>query len=157
MGQAKCKTGGCLCGAIRYEFAGEPVREILCHCRMCQRFSGAPFLAFRVVPKEALRITKGEPAIYYTSSARAERHFCPRCGSTLFYVPQRARFLGIAIGSSNAPEDFAPSMQLNAASGLGWVKLQHEAPRLPGMAPGGPAPLDYDPFTGEASLGPSPS
>ena len=60
---AATRTGGCLCGAVRYESAGEPVFSLHCHCRDCQRSSGTAYIAAMRVPAEraqgALRLTLG--------------------------------------------------------------------------------------------------
>ena len=76
-------TGHCLCGAVTIAVAGEHDRRIgACHCRMCQRWSGGLFLCFRA-DASAVAIT-GE-VTRYRSSAFAERAFCPRCGSHLWF------------------------------------------------------------------------
>ena len=54
-------TGGCLCGAVRYECTGEPVFSLLCHCRDCQRQSGSAYAAAVRVPAVTFRVTRGEP------------------------------------------------------------------------------------------------
>lgn len=76
------RTGGCLCGAIRYEVTG-PMRPVIaCHCRQCRRTSGH-HVAATSAPREAVAIT-GAPA-WYASSDEARRGFCPTCGSNLFW------------------------------------------------------------------------
>jgi hypothetical protein len=117
-------TGGCLCGAIRYEIAGSEIDGGFCHCRMCQRFSGGPVMAWTCYPKEALRFTQGEPKYYqsykdgptyYESSPIAERGFCSNCGSSLTYrglIPQWSEFIFIYVGSFDNPETFTPQWHL---------------------------------------------
>lgn len=76
-------TGRCLCGAVTIAVAGaHDPRVGACHCRMCQRWSGGLFLCFEAEAR-AVRIT-GEVR-RYRSSAFAERAFCPRCGSHLWF------------------------------------------------------------------------
>jgi hypothetical protein len=79
-------TGGCQCGAERYEFSGEPLFCGNCHCRDCQRASDGAYFPALGVPADALKIT-GEPK-YYESAADsgsvAIRGFCPNCGARLF-------------------------------------------------------------------------
>jgi hypothetical protein len=76
-------TGHCLCGAVTITVAGEHDPRIgACHCRMCQRWSGGLFLCFNA-KADAVTVT-GEVA-RYRSSAFAERAFCPRCGSHLWF------------------------------------------------------------------------
>jgi hypothetical protein len=71
-------SGGCLCGAVRYRYEGEPVSIGLCQCRRCQRQSGSSFLIGVVSPKEAVSI-EGKLATYEfeTDGKQLRRHFCP--------------------------------------------------------------------------------
>ena len=62
-------TGGCMCGAIRYECSGEPVATLNCHCRECQRLTGSAFVVELFVPRSAVTIT-GD-AKYYDEIGRA--------------------------------------------------------------------------------------
>ena len=57
-------TGGCQCGAVRYELMEPPMRACICHCRMCQKASGQPFMAFATVKQEHLNWTRGTPGVY---------------------------------------------------------------------------------------------
>ena len=75
-------TGGCFCGAIRYEADGAPFRETNCHCSICRRTTGAPFLSIFSVKSIEFRIIKGQPA-RFNSTAKTVRSFCSRCGTRL--------------------------------------------------------------------------
>ena len=84
-------SGGCQCGAVRYALTAEPYGTHICHCRMCQLFSGAPVVAASAFPRKAVIFTQGNPKYYqsthehtlfYKSSLIAERGFCPNCGSS---------------------------------------------------------------------------
>src|SRR5689334_8632904 len=61
-------TGGCLCGAIRYEVSAEPIMMFNCHCRDCQRSTGGAFTPVVYVPAKAFKITKGSARYYSTAS-----------------------------------------------------------------------------------------
>ena len=69
-------TGGCHCGAIRYETAGEAIHHALCHCTDCRKCAGAPAVAWALAPSDQVRIT-GEP-VWYASSEYGRRGFCGR-------------------------------------------------------------------------------
>jgi hypothetical protein len=73
-------TGGCQCGAIRFAVSGPPVKVSICHCRMCQKASGAPFAAFADIDPGDFAWTRGKPAAFRSSSI-AERDFCRDCGT----------------------------------------------------------------------------
>lgn len=95
-------TGGCLCGAVRIEAAGRPYRVGLCHCLDCRKHHGALFFAAAIFPQDAVTI-EGE------TRAWRNRHFCPRCGSSVF-----ARYedeIELHLGTLDAPDQFMPSYE----------------------------------------------
>ncbi len=77
-------TGGCQCGAVRFAVTAPPVRVSICHCRMCQKATGAPFASFADIEKSNFAWTKGTPSAFRSSSI-AERDFCNKCGTPLSY------------------------------------------------------------------------
>src|SRR5215470_11193367 len=68
----KTITGGCACGAIRYEVTGDPIVTFNCHCRDCQKTTGSGYTPVFYVPAKAFKITKGTPKYYSTSSETFE-------------------------------------------------------------------------------------
>ena len=80
-------TGGCHCGAIRYEVQGDLIVHALCHCADCRRHAGAPMVSWAMYAEDAVKVTQGEPKIY-ASSEHGRRHFCANCGTGLFYINQ---------------------------------------------------------------------
>jgi hypothetical protein len=96
------KTGGCLCGAVRYEVRG-PLRAVVdCHCTMCRRTSGH-FAAFTATRPEALVLIESEGLHWYQSSTSARRGFCGICGSSLFWEPDSGDRVSIAAGTLDLP------------------------------------------------------
>jgi len=84
-------TGGCLCGAVRYECSSEPVRQAHCFCTDCQKAGGTQMSTNVIVPKDSLRVTKGKPAQYVgtgDSGKKIIRFFCSGCGSPLWSEPE---------------------------------------------------------------------
>ena len=77
-------TGGCLCGAVRYECTEPPVSAGTCHCRECQQWTGSAYNAFVGFSTSALRFTKGKPKIFNAPSGIKELGFCSDCGSPLW-------------------------------------------------------------------------
>ena len=79
-------TGSCHCGEISYTFNGEPLRQVNCHCKNCQKTSGGPYLANIFVPEDNLLI-KGSPKVYQhlaDSGNQMTKKFCGNCGAQMF-------------------------------------------------------------------------
>ena len=128
-------TGGCHCGAIRYQADGEALTHALCHCTDCRRHAGAPFVSWALVERDGMSIA-GETS-EYASSEHGRRHFCPKCGTSLFYTNE-AVFPGLVdvqTGTLDDPDTLPPAAQVQAAERLGWVERLNEIPafeRYPG-------------------------
>src|SRR5207249_12038429 len=79
-------SGGCACGAVRYECSAEPIMMFKCHCRDCQRVTGGGFVAGLLVPASAFRLTKRQLRYHFTPSMACGKHkrgICGACGSRL--------------------------------------------------------------------------
>lgn len=122
--------GGCLCGAVRYKvLAGEISESGYCHCRTCQKQSGAPVVAWFAVPPQRLRYTSGVPAKYRASS-RATREFCGACGSYLvFREDDPAATVSINTASLDEPARVPPEFHIYAESRIGWFDTADQLPR----------------------------
>jgi hypothetical protein len=141
-------TGGCLCGEVRYEIWGARRNSFICHCRMCQRASGAPFMALFYMPIENIRLKQGQLQ-EYQSSRQAVRYFCGKCGSPLFFhrlsTPhQRA----ICVGSLDDPNNFEVKMHVCLSSAVEWLDVRDTAPRYEEKPVGMTPTLKYDPVSG---------
>jgi hypothetical protein len=95
-------TGSCLCGAIRFEVAGDLHPPDACHCSLCRRQSGH-FWASTNVPRAALTVRGAETVTWYRSSEHVRRGFCATCGSFLFWDPIRLDVIAVAMGAFDAP------------------------------------------------------
>ena len=135
-------TGGCLCGAARYQISAPPMDVAYCHCRMCQRFTGGQIVAGAIYSKGNIRFTQGEPK-YYKSSPIAERGFCANCGSSLMYralvTRQWADFFWVFLASFDNPENFIPTWHVGIESQMPWLEIHDDLPRVrckdaPGIA-----------------------
>lgn len=113
-------TGGCQCGAVRYRLEAEPGGANICHCRMCQKAGGAPFMAFAGVPLKDFVVTHGEMTTF-ASSDIAERGFCALCGTPLTYRGLSAAHVSVTIGSLDDPNAVAPQTQLGVESQVAWL------------------------------------
>lgn len=105
-------TGGCLCGDVRFVASGPPFRVGLCHCLDCRKHHGALFQASAVFPKDAVAI-EGETRDY------AGRHFCPRCGSSVFACAGDE--IDINLGSLDTPDQLMPTYELWTVRRESWL------------------------------------
>jgi hypothetical protein len=121
-------TGGCCCGRIRYEAAGAPFHETSCHCSICRRTTGAPFVAWFSVARTRFRLTGGEPT-RFNSTAAGTRSFCPHCGTQLtFEHEDSSDEIGVTICSLDDPELVPPRDHTHTSSKLNWVQLADGLP-----------------------------
>jgi hypothetical protein len=131
-------TGGCACGAIRYECSAEPLRSVNCHCRDCQKATGSAYYPEILVPKEALRLTKGAPKYYAVkanSGTTLNRGFCSECGCPVLILIGDLPFSSIAIGSLDDPSWYRPEMDIFTSRAHPWDVMNPELPKFPEMPP----------------------
>ena len=86
-------TGGCLCGAVRYEARGPLADVTACHCGQCRRQSGH-FYATTSIAAKGFTLTEGRGLRWYSASETARRGFCGECGSTLFWESDDGPWIG---------------------------------------------------------------
>ena len=123
-------TGGCACGAVRYECTAEPLIMLNCHCRDCQQASGGPYVAGIIVPPEAFRLTKGELRYFTVDSPPGGKHtrgFCAECGSRVVGVIGNDSPTGICAASLDDPSIFKPRMDIYVSDAQPWT---HFDPKL---------------------------
>lgn len=123
-------TGGCLCGAIRYQASAPPVWVSYCHCRTCQKAYGALFGLFAAFHEDVFRFTKGQPK-YYRSSAKAKRGFCNDCGTPVDFWYDGDPELGVLIGTLDHPEDWPANRRHNGIeSKVAWFAIHDDLPQV---------------------------
>ena len=110
--------GGCLCGDVRFVAEGEPLRVGICHCLNCRKHHGAVFYAAAIFAADAVRIT-GETQQYQG------RHFCGRCGGSVFAVTGGE--VELHLGAMDAPDRFVPEYECWAKRRESWL------PEMPGL------------------------
>ncbi|NJK47276.1 GFA family protein [Candidatus Gracilibacteria bacterium] len=128
-------TGGCMCGAIRYECSTEPIVMGNCHCRDCQRATGSAFAPAILIPRNAITIT-GDVKYYDIqgdSGGIVSRGFCPICGSRLFGKPPIPDLISILVGSLDDPSWFKPTMDIYTASAQPWDYMNPDLPKFAKM------------------------
>lgn len=127
-------SGGCACGAIRYETDAEPVAMINCHCRDCQRSTGSGYAAVMVVPRAAVAM-QGEPR-YHRSVGNAghgvQRGFCAACGNPVTTKLERMPdVIGLQAASLDDPSRFSPATELFTENAWAWDTLHPQTKKLP--------------------------
>ncbi len=137
---AAARTGGCLCGAVRYESAGDPVFSLQCHCRDCQRQSGTAYIAAMRVPAAGFRVTRGMPKRYLTrsdSGNEVSRVFCGDCGSALYVqVSTRPDLVGLRVGTLDDPSGFRAEADIFVKSAQPWDHMNPALPKYATYPPG---------------------
>ena len=117
-------TGGCACGAIRYRCNEKPLVQAICHCRDCQRASGAAFGALFVVPTDKVEF-EGETPKYWEKKADSgntmHRGFCGQCGSPLYiYRPETPAMTFLTAASLDDPNNFEPTSEVWTSKANRW-------------------------------------
>lgn len=129
-------AGGCHCGAVRYSADSELKHSSVCHCESCRRTTGGLTTAWLGYPSEGLKV-EGEASVY-SSSEGVERHFCGKCGTSLFYFnePMMPGVVDILTVTLDEPASLAPQLHVNVADALPWEAGLEELPkfeRFPGQ------------------------
>ncbi len=119
-------TGGCLCGALRYQAQGEPLYAGLCYCIDCQKASGSGFIPFMGFASSAVRFS-GETLKFTSKSAKgrdAVRNTCPVCGSLVFGgVAGKDDSYTLYAGTLDDPSAFQPRIAIFARSRPAWAVI----------------------------------
>ena len=111
-------TGGCQCGKIRYRAEAPRDRASICHCRMCQRASGGPFMAFVRFP--AQQVHWSSPPAVFASSNRVERGFCRDCGTPLTYRQVDGPNVSLTLHSLDDPAAVRPEISFSPGQAADW-------------------------------------
>jgi hypothetical protein len=123
----------CCCGSLRAEATAEPAFVAACHCTQCQRRTGSPFGVSTYFPKAQVR-TEGPSKVYVRGSdagRKIEIHFCPNCGSSVFwYAEVVPELIGIAFGTFADPSMPWPALSVWEATRHPWVAFGHQLDRF---------------------------
>lgn len=134
-------TGGCQCGALRYEISAVPVQIYVCHCRECQKQSASAFGISLLFPHAAFRLTSGAAKSWSrpTDGGRSLKcWFCPDCGARLWHeyddvaAPEMITVKG---GSLDEPPDLGAAIHIWTARKLAGVLIPETCRQFPGEPP----------------------
>lgn len=127
--------GGCLCGAVRYRYAGEVGRANYCHCSDCRRRTGGPFNVSVGLDADGFRVVTGRAASFTKRGDRGDeitRHFCAESGSPLFTCSERhPAHVYVTAGSLDDPALVEPARELWTRSRVPWAQIPARLERFP--------------------------
>ena len=130
-------TGGCMCGAIRYELMSDPFDCGWCHCRTCQLTSGAPAMVFASVPEGDMVWTKGPDRVKsVASSSFGHRTFCGVCGTPFqMKVNHQPETVDFSIATLDQPGAVTPGFHIFWSSKVPWFEPADDLPRFDKFRP----------------------
>ncbi|HEU4429844.1 MAG TPA: GFA family protein [Myxococcota bacterium] len=125
-------TGGCACGALRYEARGAAANLCFCHCASCRRATGASPVAWGTFARERFRVVRGALALR-RSSPPVERGFCAACGTALTYAhAARPSEIDVTLASLDEPAALRPACHIWVSDRIAWAPLADGLPQYSG-------------------------
>jgi hypothetical protein len=122
-------TGGCFCGAIRYEISGKAELQLFCFCADCRKLGGTDGYAGYMVLDEVFKHTEGDPKQHRKISSEGRtviRHFCGECGSLVWGATELG-LTSVAAGTLDDPSLFQPTMNVFEEQAPSWARIpKHE-------------------------------
>ena len=121
-------TGGCFCGAVRFEVDGPEKFACYCYCRSCQRAAGAPVVMWATYDRDTFRIIAGEMC-WRTSSPGITRGHCAQCGSALTYEHEkRGGDIDVAANCLDEPAAVRPRAHIWTEDKPPWFDIGGDLP-----------------------------
>jgi hypothetical protein len=122
-------SGGCLCGALRYESNHKPLETGYCHCTICRKSTSAPLVAFASFPIESFLYTNGTPSIYQSSST-GSREFCGKCGTQICHREiDTPVTVDVNSGTLDDISLVPPEFHIYTKDSVPWLEVNDELPR----------------------------
>jgi hypothetical protein len=122
------RTGGCLCGVVRFAMTGPVRRVVYCHCSQCRRQTGH-FVAATACDDGQLQLEGGENLSWYAASDEAKRGFCRTCGSLLFWKGNGSKTTSIMAGSFDLPSGLSESGHIHVADKGDYYRITDGLPQ----------------------------
>lgn len=121
--------GGCYCGKVRFELSGDPIGQSICHCRDCQKSSGAASVAWMMLNEDEFRVTLGTLKVI-AGAGSARRQFCADCGTGIAYYNADILpgMVDIQTATMDQPDKFMPQANIQTAEQIDWEKSAHQLP-----------------------------
>jgi hypothetical protein len=118
------RTASCSCGQLTATTSADPIRISVCHCLDCQRRSGSVFATQARFPASSVTIAGTSNTFVRVGERRTTFHFCPNCGSTVYYVSDHANdVIAIAIGAFADPSFPSPTVSVFEERKHRWFEM----------------------------------
>ncbi len=132
-------SGGCMCGAVRYETTGESFAVNHCHCHSCRKHNGAPVVTLAGFKADQVRFSGDERKIY-ESSPGVGRAFCGKCGTPLTWEGggDRGPIIEFHISTFDNPDVLVPSAHAFYPERITWMDIADNLPRYEGVSEDSP-------------------
>jgi hypothetical protein len=136
MNTAEAADGGCTCRWVRYRMSGPPLIVHCCHCRWCQRETGAAFALNAMIEADRVRLLEGDVEVVVTPSASGKGQRisrCPRCRVAVWsnYAGSGDAVHFVRVGTLDEPDRLPPDVHIFTASKQPWVTLPAHIPAVP--------------------------
>jgi len=133
------RLAACACGRLQLRCQGEPRRVSMCHCVDCQRRTGSPFSIAAFFDRSAVNVVDGTSKTFSRNSLAGRKvtfHFCPECGSTVFWEPELTpQRIGVAVGAFADPSFPPPEQSVFTSYKHTWLDLPGEVRAFAAMPP----------------------
>jgi hypothetical protein len=131
----QARSGGCLCGAVRFRTRGKLRGVIYCHCSQCRRQTGLHYAATDV-DRDSI-VVEGEDALsWFNASPEASRGFCRTCGSALFWQEIGSSRISVMAGAFDQPSGLVGGSHIFTADKGDFYEITDDLPRFPGSQSG---------------------
>lgn len=121
------RLASCACGHLAIQCAGEPRKVSMCHCTDCQRRTGSLFSIAAFFDRDTVTLVRGMTQSFVRNSITGKRvafHFCPDCGSSVFWEPERMpQLIGVAVGAFADPGFPMPEQAVFTSEKHDWLDL----------------------------------
>ena len=132
MSEEQKRTGGCLCGAVRYEIIGPSGPVVVCHCSQCRKTHGDS-AGYTRVTKARLNLMEARGLAWFQSSESARRGFCKECGGSLFYDPIETDRISVAAGTIDGKTGLKTAGHIFVADKPDYCELPEGMRHFPGL------------------------
>jgi len=126
----KSLTGSCLCGAVCFELI-PPMRDVVvCHCRQCAKWTGSTVAATAVATENFKLVSGADELKWYAATSHAERGFCSRCGSSLFWRPADGSRISVLVGTLDPPTGLVIGAHIFVSNKSDYYDIADGAPQF---------------------------